>query len=317
MPTASVGLGTATPFGDARSTPPPATPTISSPATPEPTRTLTARTGDPADAPSPTTTAPVEASLRYVVRSGDTVSEIAERLGVSVEAIVAANPDLEGDRDTLLVGQVLAVPTSSETRGAEQFAEQFKEPPAGAGESSGQRSSPTPTQRPELSSRSGQKEVPQLPPNLEPYQARFLERAILPAQQSHEETGIPASVTLAQAILESDWGRSRLATEAQNYFGIKATRKPGPAGVVWMRTYEAGIGYVDAPFRAYHNMAESFVDHGKFFFEVSLYAKALAVRDNAREFARAIQRAGYATDPAYADKLLRYMDRLKLEDYDQ
>jgi len=317
-PTASVGPGAATPSGEARSTPPPATPTISSPATPEPT--LTARGGRPADAPSPppTATAPAGASLRYVVRNGDTVSQVAERLGASVEAIVAANPDLEGDPDTLEVGQELTVPASPDAAASRpaaadtRSAERSGKPPPGAAESGGQQPSPTPTQRPAVNSRSGQEKAPQLPPNLEPYQAQFLERAISPARQSHEETGIPASVTLAQAILESDWGRSRLATEAQNYFGIKASRKPGPAGVVWMRTYEAGIGYVDAPFRAYHNMAESFVDHGKFFSEVSLYAKALAVRDNAREFAQAIHRAGYATDPAYADKLLRVMDRLKL-----
>lgn len=159
--------------------------------------------------------------------------------------------------------------------------------------------------------------APPLPAGLASYQSAFLSRAIAPAQRSQAATGVPASVTLAQAILESDWGRSKLATQAHNYFGIKATRKDGPAGTVWMRTYEARVGYVNAPFRAYRDMEESFVDHGRFFFEAQRYEKALRVRDDARAFAREIHRAGYATDPAYSEKLIRLMEKLSLQTYDR
>ncbi len=55
-------------------------------------------------------------------------------------------------------------------------------------------------------------------------QKQFLQRAIGPAHVSQRDTGVPASVTIAQAILESDWGRSTLAA-ANNFFGIKAVKK--------------------------------------------------------------------------------------------
>ena len=79
---------------------------------------------------------------------------------------------------------------------------------------------------------------------------------------------MPASVTIAQAILESNWGLSRLAQENGNYFGIKALGKEGTAGVVWYDTWEVLGGRnvtLRAPFRAYRELADSFVDHGRFF----------------------------------------------------
>ncbi len=148
------------------------------------------------------------------------------------------------------------------------------------------------------------------------FEQAFIERAGAAARETMQRTGVPASVTIAQAILESYWGESKLSRDANNYFGIKATYQPGPAGVVWMLTYEAGIGTIRAPFRAYHNMVESFVDHGRFFIENSRYAAAMAVKADARAFAQAIHREGYATDPDYSAKLLRYMDRFNLESYD-
>src|SRR5690606_20817230 len=66
---------------------------------------------------------------------------------------------------------------------------------------------------------------PALFPMLEGEKLEFLLSAIEPARESQRKTGVPASVTLAQAILESDWGRSTVSG-AKNYFGIKATHKP-------------------------------------------------------------------------------------------
>ncbi|MBV8929195.1 MAG: glucosaminidase domain-containing protein, partial [Mycobacteriaceae bacterium] len=73
------------------------------------------------------------------------------------------------------------------------------------------------------------------------------------AQASQKATGVPASVTVAQAILESDWGRSRLARQGYNLFGIKALSGPGPDGIVTMATWEhtpSGDAVVQAPFKA-------------------------------------------------------------------
>jgi len=148
--------------------------------------------------------------------------------------------------------------------------------------------------------------------------AAFIETAASAAQTSQLATGVPASVTIAQAILESDWGRATI-DGANNYFGIKATSGPGPAGVVWAQTEEFVGGAwqtVQAPFRAYHSMAESFLDHGRFLAESQRYARAFDFKDDARTFAQMIQQAGYATDPSYAQKLIGLMDKYDLYRFD-
>jgi hypothetical protein len=157
-------------------------------------------------------------------------------------------------------------------------------------------------------------------PLLPAEQAAFIRTAAEAARLTEEQTGVPASVTIAQAILESSWGSSRLARENNNYFGIKAKGRLGPASVVWYDVWEVidGADVVQRqPFRAYHTAAESFIDHGRFFLRNRRYADALAVRDDPRQFAREIDLAGYATDPDYSDKLIALMDRFNLYAYDQ
>ena len=139
------------------------------------------------------------------------------------------------------------------------------------------------------------------------------------AVQSADATGVPASVTIAQAILESYWGSSRLAREANNYFGIKAQTRSGSAGSIWFDVWEVIGGrnvMQSQAFRAYQTIGESFVDHGLFFVENGRYAAAMAVKNDPRLFARAVNRAGYATDPSYASKLIGLMDRYDLYRYD-
>ena len=139
------------------------------------------------------------------------------------------------------------------------------------------------------------------------------------AQQSQQATGVPAAVTIAQAILESDWGKSLLATEGSNYFGIKALNRAGPAGVVDMDTWEVINGndtVVNAAFKAYHNVFESVSDHGNFLRDNPRYAAAFQVAGDPREFARRINAAGYATDPSYSAKLIGLMDKYNLYRYD-
>jgi len=127
-------------------------------------------------------------------------------------------------------------------------------------------------------------------------------------------------VTVAQAILESDWGRSRLSRLGNNLFGIKALGSvTGPAGVVTLTTWEhddTGDVVVEAPFKAYYTLEQSIDDHGGFFMRNRRYRAALAVADDARAFAHEIQNAGYATDPSYASKLIDLMDRYDLYRFD-
>ena len=149
----------------------------------------------------------------------------------------------------------------------------------------------------------------------------FIDTVGQAAKRSQAATGVPASVTVAQAILESDWGRSRLTRQGNNLFGIKALGGVvGPAGVVSLATWEHVDNsdvVVQAPFRAYFTIDQSIDDHGRFFVANKRYAGALAVARDAQAFARAIQAAGYATDPAYAGKLIGLMDKYNLYRFDQ
>ena len=158
-----------------------------------------------------------------------------------------------------------------------------------------------------------------LPPRAVRWQRDFIMVVAPGARESQRKTGVPASVTLAQAILESDWGRSRLTREANNLFGIKALRGPGSAGVYEIETWEVHEGEdvtVLAAFKAYTSLSDSIVDHGRWFHDNRRYRKALEVRDDPRAFAHAINAAGYATDPAYAPKLIGLMDKYDLYAYD-
>jgi flagellum-specific peptidoglycan hydrolase FlgJ len=127
--------------------------------------------------------------------------------------------------------------------------------------------------------------------------------------------GVPASVTIAQAILESGWGQSHLAIKDHNLFGIKGT---GPAGSDPQptREYENGqhVTRTNA-FRVYRNTAESIDDHGRLLATSAYYRKPMADRRNPDAFAAALTGV-YATDPDYGAKLVSLMKRYDLYRYD-
>jgi Mannosyl-glycoprotein endo-beta-N-acetylglucosaminidase len=132
------------------------------------------------------------------------------------------------------------------------------------------------------------------------------------AQQSY---GIPAAVTIAQAIDESGWGQSELATADHNLFGIKGT---GPAGSDMRPTqeYENGIWVTrTAPFRVYHNIAESIADHSQLLATGQAYQHAMAARHVPDAFAAALTGI-YATDPDYGSSLIALMRLYNLYRYD-
>jgi Mannosyl-glycoprotein endo-beta-N-acetylglucosaminidase/CHAP domain len=150
---------------------------------------------------------------------------------------------------------------------------------------------------------------------------RFIRLAVPGAQRGQREFGVPASVTIAQGALESGWGASHIGT-ANNYFGIKAFGgTPGSIaiGSVVVPTKEFVGGRmvtVNGRFRAYRSAADSFRDHGLFLRSNSRYAPAFRVADDANAFARALQAAGYATDPQYANKLIATMRANNLYRFD-
>ena len=142
----------------------------------------------------------------------------------------------------------------------------------------------------------------------------FLAIAVGPARASQKATGVPASVTLAQAIIESGWGESHM-DDAWNFFGIKA--KSGEPFVV-VRTREVVGGndvFINARFRRFASMEDCFREHGRFLRDNPRYAPAFRTAD-AEGFARAIHAAGYATDPHYGDALIGIIRDNDLTRYD-
>jgi hypothetical protein len=144
----------------------------------------------------------------------------------------------------------------------------------------------------------------------------FVDAAAGAALVASDRTGVPASVTVAQAILESDWGRSQLSRTANNYFGIKAVGGLGNDGVVWMSTGEFDDHgeqlQTTSPFRAYRSLTDSLIDHDLLLSTSERYASAMQSASDARQFAQGLADAGYATDPDYAGKLIALMDRYDL-----
>ncbi|RVT83134.1 flagellar assembly peptidoglycan hydrolase FlgJ [Inhella crocodyli] len=146
--------------------------------------------------------------------------------------------------------------------------------------------------------------------------AQFILKNDDAAKQVEAETGIPAQFMLAQAAHETGWGRSpiknRDGSDSHNVFGIKAG--PGWTGKVAEITtteYINGVARkVTAKFRAYDSVEDSFRDYAKLLKGNQRYAGAVAAAESgsAQAFAQQLQRAGYATDPAYAEKLSRVIN---------
>lgn len=148
-------------------------------------------------------------------------------------------------------------------------------------------------------------------------QQSFVANSGSAAKPSQQEFGVPSSVTIAQAILESNWGTSDLAVTYHNYFGMKC--KDGNAGSIAngcanhaTRECDGGCHDATASFRTYASMADSFRDHGYFLRNSPRYAPAFNYTNNPDQFAREIHKAGYATDPQYSDKLIKLMQQFNL-----
>ena len=127
---------------------------------------------------------------------------------------------------------------------------------------------------------------------------------------------MPAAVTIAQAIDESGWGRSGLATRDHNLFGIKGT---GPAGSDSQVTQEYENGQLVtkvAPFRVYRDVAESISDHARLLATSGYYHQAMAERHDPNAFAAALTGV-YATNPDYGTQLVSLMRRYNLYRFDR
>ena len=154
-------------------------------------------------------------------------------------------------------------------------------------------------------------------------QDQFLAAAVPGAQLGWRQYGVPASVTIAQAILESGWGRSGLSLTDRNYFGIKCQNggygKLANGCHVYRTTECAKDGTcfaTAAAFRTYPTMSHSFRDHGNFLRVNSRYKPAFAYTKDANKFIWQVWKAGYATDPNYYTKITTLMAANNLYQYD-
>lgn len=147
-------------------------------------------------------------------------------------------------------------------------------------------------------------------------QAAWLRTAAVDAKNATAGTGVRASVTVAQAIIESGWGSSALASAPyNNLFGIKVSAG-WYGGQVMMRTGEyinGGYVTVNAAFRSYASQEASFRDHTNFLLQNSRYAANGVINSGSYQaMANGLQAAGYATDPSYAATLISVVQRYNL-----
>lgn len=150
-------------------------------------------------------------------------------------------------------------------------------------------------------------------------QQEFIAKIAPAAVADMKKTRVPASLTIAQAILESNWGTSGLTINANNLFGIKGT---GTAGSVNMPTTEY-VGSTpiktSAKFRKYNSWAESIADHSALILngtrdKPTRYHGVLGA--DYKTACQKIKEGGYATDPAYPQKLINLIETYELYKYD-
>ena len=210
-----------------------------------------------------------------------------------------------------------------------QFAQQMTGLPHGLSEAivrqlerqmGGAASAPAPARALPAAGAAGAADAPEAAPvKASQRQTDFLQRHQAAAHEAAQQTGIPASFMLAQAAHETGWGQREIrnadGTASNNLFGIKAGAgwKGAVTEAVTTEVVDGEPRKGVAKFRAYASPAESFRDYARLMKESPRYAAAVAGAgaaqpDAAQRFALGLQKAGYATDPAYADKLGRVIN---------
>ena len=144
-------------------------------------------------------------------------------------------------------------------------------------------------------------------------QMAYVKRFSKVAKTEMEKYGIPASITLAQGLLESNVGASRLATRNNNHFGIKCFSKRCSKGHCSNFTDDSHKDF----FRIYRSAWESYRAHSKLL-TAKRYGKLYKLKKtDYKGWAKGLKKAGYATDPKYAEKIIALIEDLKLHQYDK
>lgn len=239
-------------------------------------------------------------------------SEFYEQMHDEQLALSLANQQSLGLAE-VMVQQLSRTASKAELNAAEQRGVTF--PPA---------ASPIPTSKAMPLSKS----MPARPPlqaaqNAEPMTPQRFVAAVLPhADRAAATLGVDPILLIAQTALETGWGKglavdeggrilpAQAANAGQHYFGIKAdSRWQGPVVHAQTLEYVAGVPERQrASFRGYTSPAEAFDDYAQFIQSSPRYADALKHAAEPRRYAEGLQQAGYATDPGYANKLMRLFD---------
>ena len=150
-------------------------------------------------------------------------------------------------------------------------------------------------------------------------QQGFVDRMLPFAMQASQASGVPPQLMLGQAALESGWGKREIRMadggNSFNLFGIKAGAGwDGKVAEVMTTEYKDGVAHKQIEtFRAYASYADAFQDYANLIGNNPRYASVLQQGGNVAGMAQAMQNAGYATDPDYADKLARVMGMVKIQ----
>lgn len=131
-----------------------------------------------------------------------------------------------------------------------------------------------------------------------------------------KKTGILASLTGAQAIIESNWGNSGLTKKANNLFGIKGKYNGQSVNMLTTEYYNGVKKRVYADFRKYPSWAESIADHSDLFNRLSRY-KNLRGETDYKKACRYVKEDGYATSPTYTTTLINTIEKYKLYEWDK
>ena len=150
---------------------------------------------------------------------------------------------------------------------------------------------------------------------------RYIENHSEIAMSEMLRTGVPASIKLAQGMLESDWGRSELATVANNHFGIKCGGKW--SGGTFYKTdddTDENGKLIESCFRAFDSTYDSFIAHSDFLADPKKsyrygFLFELEVTDY-KKWAKGLRKSGYATDPNYPKKLIQIIEKYELHKFD-
>lgn len=242
----------------------------------------------------------------YILYAKDVTFDVKMSNAPEVAAAAVSSGDRPTVASTAVAPKAMNVSNMGKPKATEQPA--AATPPANVGNLANTYSNLTATNKGEHKS-----ETSRLREEKRRKQLKYVKRFSHVAQQEMKQYGIPASITLAQGLLESNVGESKLATRNNNHFGIKCFSRSCKKGHCSNFTDDSHKDF----FRKYRSSWESYRAHSLLLKRNSRYSKLFELRrDDYRGWAHGLKKAGYATDKRYAEKIINLIEDLNLDQYD-